>query len=121
MIKVWKLRTSPSPALTLVSASGAVGGGQTAGFFTAVSSNGNTNAIIWALSHPVSGSIYLYAFNPDLGGASMKQIFKASAGAWPNAPNNSNQVPVVALGEVFVASSKQLQIFGLKSAGGKTK
>jgi len=120
-IKVWKLKTSPSPGLTLVSSSGQIGGGQTAGFFTAVSSNGTTNAIIWALSHPVMGSIYLYAFNPDLGGTSMRQIFRASAGSWPNPPNNSNQVPVVALGKVFVASSKQLQIFGLKSAGSKAK
>ncbi|MGA7908911.1 MAG: hypothetical protein WCA16_15990 [Candidatus Sulfotelmatobacter sp.] len=117
-IKVWKLLTSPSPRLTLVSSSGSIGGGQTPGFFTAVSSSGRTNAIVWALSHPGGNSVInLYAFNPDLGGTSMKQIFKASAGSWPNPPNNSNQVPVVALGKVFVASSKQLQIFGLKSGG----
>jgi hypothetical protein len=121
-IQIWKLKTSPNPGLTLVGSSGSIGGGQTPGFFTAVSSNGKTNAIIWALSHPGANStINLYAFNPDLGGTSIRQIFRASAGSWPNPPNNSNQVPVVALGEVFVASSKQLQIFGLKSAGGKKK
>jgi hypothetical protein len=120
-IQVWKLRTSPSPGLTLVGSSGSIGGGQTPGFFTAVSSNGKTNAIIWALSHPAgNATINLYAFNPDLGGTKIKQIFRASAGSWPNPANNSNQVPVVALGEVFVASSQQLQIFGLK-AGGKKK
>ncbi len=116
-LKIWKLQTSPHPSLSLVSSSAAIGGGQTAGFFTAVSSNGNTNAIVWALSHPVSGGnsgIALYAFNPDAAGTSLKPIFKAVAGSWPNPPNNSNQVPVVALGEVFVASSKQLQIFGLR-------
>jgi hypothetical protein len=121
-IKVWKLQTSPNPMLKLVTSSGSVGGGQTPGFFTAVSSNGKTNAIVWALSHPAGGStINLYAFNPDLGGTSMRQIFKAGAGSWPNPPNNSNQAPVVALGKVFVASSKQLQIFGLKSGGRKSK
>ena len=119
-IQVWKLKTSPRPALSLVGSSGSIGGGQTPGFFTAVSSNGTTNAIIWALSHPAANStITLYAFNPDLGGTSIRRLFKASAGSWPNPPNNSNQVPVIALGQVFVASSQQLQIFGLKPGRGK--
>jgi hypothetical protein len=45
----------------------------------------------------------------------MKPIFKAQAGNWPNVGGNSNLVPVVANGQVFVASNKQLQIFGLTS------
>ena len=89
---------------------------------TSISSKGTSNAIIWALSHPASRSnvaIYLYAFNPD-SGTDMKPIFRGVAGAWPNGLGNSNLVPVVANGEVFVASHDQLQIFGLK-AGGKNQ
>jgi hypothetical protein len=56
----------------------------------------------------------LYAFNPDAGKKkqTIKQLFKAKAGAWPNLGGNANLVPVVANGQVFVASNKQLQIFG---------
>ena len=35
-------------------------------------------------------------------------------GSWPNTGGNSNLVPVVANGEVFVASQTQLKIFGIK-------
>ncbi len=114
----WKLTTSPKPSLAQVAKSPTVStGGQNPGFFTTISSNGSSNAIVWALSHPISSTepkIFLYAFNPD-SGANMMQLFKGGAGSWPNVGGNSNLVPVVANGEVFVASYKQLQIFGLKS------
>ncbi len=116
-VAVWKLQTSPSPKLIGVSRSPAVRNGQFPGFFTSVSSNGNANPIIWALSHPLSqqnNSIALYAFNPESGGKTMTQLFRGLAGAWPNFGGNSNLVPVVANGKVYVASNKQLQIFGLK-------
>jgi hypothetical protein len=51
----------------------------------------------------------------------MTQLFKGFAGAWQNVGGNSNLVPVVANGEVFVASNKQLQIFGLKAAKSQKK
>jgi hypothetical protein len=117
-VEVWRLSTSSVPKLTKLSTSPFIGGGQFPGFFTSISSNGSSNPIIWALSHPHSSSepkIYLYAFNP-LTGINMTQIFKGFAGAWPNIGGNSNLIPVVANGEVFVASNKQLQIFGLKAA-----
>jgi hypothetical protein len=39
------------------------------------------------------------------------------AGTWPNSPNaNSNTVPVVANGQVYVASYQQLAIWGLGSS-----
>ena len=118
-VGVWKVNTSPSPSLTRVSDSVAIAGAQNPGFFTSISSSGNNNAIIWALSHPPNSSTYpigLYAFNPDQhNGSTMTTLFKAVAGNWPNINGNSNLVPVVANGEVFVASNKQLQIFGLKS------
>jgi hypothetical protein len=117
----WKVNTSPKPSLTLESTSATIAGQQDPGFFTSVSSNGTASPIIWALSRPVSQmqpKIFLSAFNPDAGGKNMTQLFKGIAGAWPNVTGNANLVPVVANGQVFVASNKQLQIFGL-SAGSK--
>jgi hypothetical protein len=120
-VKVWKLQTSPKPKLTEVSQTPSLRTGQSGGFFTSVSSNGsgsNASPIIWALTRPVSQSnsaITLYAFNPDAGGKTLTQLFHANAGAWPNYNGDSNQVPIVANGKVYVASNKQLQIFGLKS------
>ncbi|MFZ0759946.1 MAG: hypothetical protein WAM69_08365 [Candidatus Sulfotelmatobacter sp.] len=116
-VNVWKLRTSPSPVLTKVSSSPLVVNGQDGGFFTSVSSNGEANPIIWAVSRPASQTstgILLYAFNPESGGATMTQLFQGSAGTWPNVKGNANIVPVVANGKVYVASYKQLQIFGMK-------
>jgi hypothetical protein len=121
-VESWKLSSFPAPKLTKVSTSPFVAGGQDPGFFTWISSNGSSTPIIWALGRPYSSSqprIYLYAFNPETG-STMTQLFKGFAGAWPNTGGNSNLVPVVANGEVFVASNKQLQIFGLK-AGTKKK
>jgi hypothetical protein len=121
--KIWKLSTSPKPSLTKVASSPYILGGQFPGFFTSISSNGTSNSIVWALSHPTSASqpkIFLYAFNPD-SGTTMTQLFRGIAGAWQNVGGNSNLVPVVANGEVFVGSNKQLQIFGLKSGKSSKK
>lgn len=116
-VGVWKVQTSPKPALVKVSSSPSIGGGQDGGFFTFISSNGTSNPIIWALSRP-SGSthpVYLFAFNPEsVTSGTMKQLVKVQAGTWPNTGGNANLVPVVANGEVFVATNKQLQIFGIK-------
>lgn len=116
-VLVWKLKTSPKPSLTQVAHSPSLKSGQFPGFFTSVSSNGDSTPIIWALTRPLSGSssaMGLYAMNPDAGGSILKQLFHSNAGAWPNYNGDSNQVPVVANGKVYVASNKQLQIFGLK-------
>ena len=122
-VKIWKLATSPKPSLSKFAVSPFIPGGQNPGFFTSISSNGTSNAIVWALSHPVSSTqttIYLYAFNPD-SGSPMKQLFKGAAGSWPNFGGNSNLVPVVANGRVYVGSNKQLRIFGLKPAASSKK
>ncbi len=115
--EVWKVETSPQVELTNVtSASGLDVGVQDPGFFTSVSSNGNANPIIWAISRPTmnpGAPISLYAFNPESGGGTMAELFATTAGAWPNTGGNANLIPVVANGQVFVASNKQLQIFGL--------
>jgi hypothetical protein len=87
-----------------------------------VSSNGNADPIIWALSRPVSKnppSITLYAFNPEAGGKTMTELFHASAGSWTNQRGDSNQVPTIANGKVYVASNKELQIFGLTKQASK--
>jgi hypothetical protein len=116
-MEVYQILTSPSPALNLVSQSTSLfATQQDAGFFTTISSNGTSNAVIWALSRPLgfsSNVVNLYAFNPD-SGSTLKPIYSASAGTWPNLGGNANLVPVVANGEVFVASYKQFDIFGLE-------
>jgi hypothetical protein len=123
-VRVWKLTTTPRPVLAQVSISPYLTGGQDPGFFTTISSNGTASPIIWALSRPPNSSlhspVYLYAFNPDAtSGSTMIQLYKAVAGYWPNLGGNSNLVPVVANGEVFVASNMELQIFGLKTTAKK--
>lgn len=115
-IMLWKVVTSPTAQLSKV-AQVAIGAGvQDPGFFTTISSNGKSNPIIWALSRPQNSTqapLLLYAFDPEAGGGTLKQLFQATAGTWPNLGGDSNLVPVVANGEVFVASYKQLSIFGL--------
>lgn len=114
-VKVYQVLTlSSSPSLNLVSHSTIVPS-PGSGFFTSVSSNGASNAVIWALSRPKPsspGNIYLYAFNPD-SGLTLHPIYNESAGYWQYPSGNSNLVPVVANGEVFVASYQELNIFGL--------
>jgi hypothetical protein len=120
VVDVWKLETSPKVSLTNIS-HGAVSSGQNGGFFTSVSSNGTASPIIWALSRPTSqkpANIILYAFNPEAGGKTMATLFKIVAGNWPNINGDSNQVPTIANGLVYVASYRSLKIFGLK---GQTK
>jgi hypothetical protein len=116
-VQLWKLKTSPRPALSRVGHSPAISGGaQDPGFFTSVSSNGKASPIIWALSRPHSqqvNKISLYAFDPE-SGSTMTQLFVGTAGTWPNIGGNSNLVPMVANGKVYVASYQRLLIFGLK-------
>ncbi len=123
-VKVWKLLTSPSTKLMGFAQSPTISTGQNGGFFTSVSSDGSANPIIWALSRPVShnpANILLYAFNPDSGGTTMTTLFHGVAGLWPNQGGDSNQVPMIANGKVYVASNKQLRIFGLKGLKTKSK
>jgi hypothetical protein len=44
----------------------------------------------------------------------LKTLFKGIAGSWPYPRANANIVPVVANGKVYVASFRQLVIFGLR-------
>jgi hypothetical protein len=124
-IRVWKVVTGTSaPTLTEVIASPALASAGT-GFFTSVSSNGTANPVIWALARPRPSqtNVNLYAFTPDLGGGTtMKQLYEGTVGAWMEGGSNTNLIPVVANGKVFVASYKELVILGLKpKAGSKNK
>jgi hypothetical protein len=118
----WKLQTSPSVTLVTEWSQSTVvtdvAAGQDGGFFTWVSSNGTQagTAIIWAVSRPTNTSPaydLLYAFNAVDGSL----LFSANAGTWPNTGGNADLVPVVANGQVFVASYKQLAIFGPTAPG----
>jgi hypothetical protein len=116
-LEVWKLQTSPNPALSEVESAALPSSVQGPGFFTSVSSNAGINTIIWAISRPSSSTsptINLLAFDPDPeSGSGLHQLVNINAGTWPNLGGNANLVPVVANGLVYVASYKQLQIFGL--------
>lgn len=118
-VQVYKVEASAKQTmLSKVSSSPTIAGANHLGFFTMISSNGKANPIIWAVSHPTTASgapIYLYAFNPEsVSGGTMEQLLMTQAGK-----GNSNNVPLVANGEVFVASREELQIFGLTSAAKK--
>ena len=117
-IIVWQVQTSPAPALIQESMSPTLASGQDGGFFTSVSSNGTQNPIIWAVGHPYdnTANVTLYAFDPLAASrGSSSWLFSAVAGTWPNTQGNANIVPVVANGRVYVASYRQLAIFGLGS------
>ena len=124
-VQVWKIVTSISLDITMEHESNTISTGQDGGFFTSVSSNGLSNALIWAVGRPTSSGVFLkssgpayvrlYAFDPTamtVKGSS-PPVFTANAGTWPNSNANANIVPVVANGQVFVASYKQLTIWGL--------
>jgi len=118
-ILVFKVQTTSTPKLSGVALSTTLGSTvQDPGFFTSISSNGTASPIIWALSRPAGTTgnpIYLYAFDPrNLTKTTMKTLVKIRAGAWTNTGGNANLVPVIANGQVFVASNGQLRIFGIK-------
>lgn len=122
-VGIWKLTTSPAAQLTPLRESPQLHTGQNGGFFTSVSSNGTSNPIIWAVSRPESqaGGMALYAFNPESTSKAMTTLFGTVAGYWPNVNGDSNAVPLVANGKVYVASYRQLRIFGLTQAKSQNK
>jgi hypothetical protein len=119
-LQTWTVNTALSPALTFEGASPALGRApQDPGFFTSLSSNGTgTNtAIIWAVARPTGpdSHLTLYAFDATASGQALPLLFSHGAGFWPNLNANANLVPTVANGMVYVASYRQLVIFGLTS------
>jgi hypothetical protein len=130
-IGVFQINTSPSTGLTQIhfadlNADDPQFGTRGDGFFTTVSSNGAANVIIWAVSQREVEAEpphfpRLYAYQPVAGTWKLKSVFASQvAGRWdvprPSPPPDgahSNIVPVVANGHVYVASYKELDIFGL--------
>ncbi|OKO82955.1 PQQ-binding-like beta-propeller repeat protein [Bradyrhizobium sp. AS23.2] len=124
-VGVWQVITWPSPSLTQIHSSTDLPlGGDSPGFFTSISSNGEADVIIWAVSRsnsspPGGPEPTLFAFQPIPGTFELKLLFQSVAGNWDvplqanwNEGANSNIVPVVANGQVYVASYKELDIFG---------
>jgi hypothetical protein len=121
-IMVWRLQTSPAVTLVNESTSPTLPiTVQDAGFFTSVSSNRTSNTVVWAVGRPVDSNpanVTLYAFDPQAAaGGNNAWLFSGFAGTWPNVGGNANIVPVVANGRVYVASYKELAIFGLPPGG----
>jgi hypothetical protein len=117
-ITVWKIQTSPTVAFVQEGAASPVVSGQDGGTITTVSSNGTQagTAIIWATGRPTTvtpATVNLYAFAATPSSGKLTLLFSSPAGAWLNVTANADIVPVVANGQVYVASNKQLTIFGL--------
>ncbi len=113
----WTINTANRPALTQ-EAQAPFASGQDGGGFTSISSNGGdaNTAIIWAVGRPMSNTdvrVTLYAFNATASGGALTPIWHDYAGLWPNTGGDANIVPTVANGMVYVASNKELEIFGL--------
>jgi hypothetical protein len=93
------------------------------GSIPVVSSNGTAagSAIVWFVQRPQSSSdsdpgtpVTLQAFDAS---NLEHQLVSIQAGTWTHAVNsNADIVPTVANGKVYVASNKQVQIFGLLAA-----
>lgn len=102
---------------------------QDGGFFTSISSNEMSAAIIWAVGRPTSdpgcdptkGSCFefvtLYAFNATPSNGKLPLLWKGLAGGWVNPNANANLVPTVFGGKVYVATNQMLAIFGLSCGG----
>lgn len=119
-VQTWSVTTSGGkPTLTLEATSPALEANQQdPGFFTSVSSNGTAanSAVIWAVGRAAGADLHvsLYAFNATPSGGTLPLLWSGVAGLWPNSSGNSNIVPTVANGRVYVASNQQLSIFGIR-------
>jgi hypothetical protein len=110
---VYGIQTRPGYALVPLGTA-AVNNGQFGGFFTSVSSNNGSDAIIWAVGRPqtIPGDITLFAYSANPSGGTLPLLYSKVAGSW-NSQGNANVVPTVANGRVYVGGAKQLSIFGL--------
>ncbi len=116
-VMLWRIKTSPTVSLQKEGTSAGIGGAQFPGFFTSISSDGDDHPIIWAVSRPNNPSpadVSLFAFKAEPNGSgTLDTLFQATAGSWPNTGGDANIVPTVVNGKVYVASNKQLSIFGM--------
>lgn len=117
--QTWKINTAATPALALEASSLTLPQGpHDGGFFTSVSSNGDApgTQIIWAVGHPpnANNNLTLYAFSGTASNNTLPLLWSGVAGTWSSSQANPNVVPTVANGRVYVASDRQLTIFGLR-------
>ena len=130
-ITSWQLKTTPAAQMVQKSSTGGAASNglpEFGGAIPVVSSNGTAagTAVAWFIRKPQSSSdsdpgtpVTLMAYDAS---NLTKQLFSAPAGTWTHAVNsNANIVPTVANGKVYVASNKQLQIFGLLSHNAGTQ
>jgi hypothetical protein len=80
-----------------------------------VSSNGTVagSAILWFVQKPNDTTAYTLTLRGYNAANLSTQLFASAAGNWTNLNSNANVIPTVANGYVYVASYKQMQIFGL--------
>ncbi len=116
----WSLSTANNfPSLSLVASvpSAVESTVHDPGFFTSVSSNGTKpgTAIIWAVGHGSgqSNTVTLHAFSATPSNGILPALWSSVAGVWYAGSPNPNTVPTVANGHVYVASNRELRIFGL--------
>ncbi len=119
-VTLWRLQTSPTTKLVQESDPVSVPSGQGPGFFTSVSSNGTdtSTGVIWAVAHQTDSThnvmLYAYAAQPQNG--ALTQLFSGVGGYWLYY-GSSNIVPVTANGKVYIGSTGEVMIFGLKPVG----
>jgi hypothetical protein len=115
-LSTWQVQLSPSPHL-VPEGTVNLASGQENGFLTVVSSHGtraDDTGIIWAVGRPIKTTLVtLFAFAATASGGTLNLLFSSPAGSWAHTGGNANIVPVVANGKVYVATDKQLAIFGL--------
>jgi hypothetical protein len=81
-----------------------------------VSSNGNTNGIVWAIrndSYNTSGRAILYAFNATNIATELYDSSQNSTGRDTAGIANKFNVPTIANGKVYVGTANELDIYGL--------
>lgn len=115
--KIWKVQTSPSTGLSLEYTLPAFGnGGFDPGFFASVSSNGTQagSHVLWTVSRPETalGNGRLRAVDPSNGTVIFSQPLPATGVFYGS--GNTNLVPLVANGKVYVAPyDGGLYVYGL--------
>jgi hypothetical protein len=117
-LRTWIVDTTRSPQFTLEASVPIAKSAQAGGFFTSISSSGKVSrsTIIWAVGRPVGADkhLTLYAFDAAASNGALTLLWSDVAGNWQSKDNSSNVVPTVANGMVYVASYRQMNIFGLK-------
>ena len=108
-IRVYALNASTG-ALTLSSQTGEFlhNGGESA-IVTSDRSGTPSTLILWTLTRPTTGTIYLQAYDAL---NVRKRLASVAAGSWANSGGYAAVSPTVVSGYVFVATNKELTIWG---------